>query len=104
MELHRIPIRRIGHRHNLLLGGDRGCVVLLGTVCAVLIFNAHELRAASVGIAFWIVGMYFLRLMAKSDPQLIPVWWRSITRYKAYYPPRATPFRRNTASQEWRYR
>lgn len=103
MALRRIPIRRIGHRHNLLLGGDRVCVAMLGIVCSALIFNAQELRAAIVGIAFWVVGLYLLRLMAKHDPRMISVWWRS-RRYKAYYPPRATPFRENTHSQEWHYR
>jgi type IV secretion system protein VirB3 len=50
-----------------------------------------------------VVGLYLLRLMAKHDPRMILVWWRSRS-YKAYYPPRATPFRENTNSQEWHYR
>lgn len=103
MELRRIPIRRIGHRHNLLLGGERTCVAMLGIICSALVFNSQELRAAVVGITFWIVGLYLLRLMARHDPQMIAVFWRS-RHYKGYYPPRATPFRDNTRSQERHYR
>ena len=77
--------------------------MLLGVVSFALVFNAQEWRAAIVGAAFWTVGLYLLRLAAKSDPQMILVWWRSL-RYKAYYAPRATPFRENTRSQEWQYR
>jgi type IV secretion system protein VirB3 len=103
MELRKVPIRHIGNRHNLFLGGDRLCVMLLGIASFALVFNAQEWRAAIVGIVFWTVGLYLLRLAAKSDPQMIQVWRRSL-RYKAYYTPRATPFRENTRTQEWQYR
>ena len=103
MALRRVPIRRIGNRHNLFLGGDRMGVMLLGIISFALVFNAQEWRAAIVGVAFWTCGLYLFRLMAKSDPQMIRVWWRSL-RYKAYYAPRATPFRENTRTQEWQYK
>ncbi|MBA4143567.1 MAG: VirB3 family type IV secretion system protein [Nitrosospira sp.] len=103
MELRRVPIRRIGNRHNLFLGGDRGGVMMLGVICAALIFSAQEWRAAIVGIVFWTVGLYLLRLAAKADPQMRLVYLRHL-RYKAHYAPRATPFRENTRTQEWQYR
>jgi type IV secretion system protein VirB3 len=107
MELHtnlrRVPIRRIGNRHNLFMGGDRELVMLAGLIAFALVFNAQEWRAAIVGTLLWICALFLLRLMAKSDPQMRPVYLRH-RRYKAYYAPRATPFRKNSRTQERQYR
>lgn len=102
-ELRRVPIRRIGNRHNLFMGGDRELVMLSGVIAFALIFSAQEWRAAIIGTVLWITALYLLRLMAKSDPLMRKVYLRH-RRYKAYYGPRATPFRENTRSQEWHYR
>lgn len=102
MALNRVPIRRIGNRHNLFMGGDRELVMLSGLLAFALVFNAQELRAAIVGISLWIGALFLLRLMAKSDPRLRTVYLRH-RRYQAYYAPRATPFRQNTRTQEKQY-
>jgi type IV secretory pathway TrbD component len=101
--LHRVPIRRIGNRANLFMGGDRELVMLSGLVAFALVFNAQEWRAAIFGTALWISALFLLRLMAKSDPQMRSVYLRH-RRYKAYYAPRATPFRHNGRTQERQYR
>jgi type IV secretion system protein VirB3 len=103
MELRRVPIRRIGNRSNLFMGGDRELVMLAGLIAFSLVFNAQEWRAAIVGTGLWIAALFLLRLMAKSDPLMRQVYLRH-RRYKAYYPPRATPFRRNGRIQERQYR
>jgi type IV secretion system protein VirB3 len=103
MELHRIPIRRIGNRSNLFMGGDRELVMLAGLIAFSLVFNAQEWRAAFIGTALWVAALFLLRLMAKSDPLMRQVYLRH-RRYKAYYPPRATPFRNNGRIQERQYR
>ncbi|MEO7560931.1 MAG: conjugal transfer protein TrbD [Nitrosospira sp.] len=102
MALRRIPIRRIGNRHSLFMGGDRELVMLSGLLAFALIFNAQEIRAAVVGLFLWICALFLLRLMAKSDPRLRSVYLRH-RRYKAYYAARATPFRENTRTQERQY-
>lgn len=102
MALRRIPIRRIGNRHSLFMGGDRELVMLSGLLAFALIFNAQEIRAAVVGLFLWICALFLLRLMAKSDPKLRSVYLRH-RRYKAYYAARATPFRENTRTQERQY-
>ena len=101
--LHRVPIRRIGNRANLFMGGERVRVILSGLVAFALVFNAQEWRAAIFGTALWISALFLLRLMAKSDPQMRSVYLRH-RRYKAYYAPRATPFRHNGRTQERQYR
>ena len=103
MELHRVPIRRIGNRSNLFMGGDRELVMLAGLIAFSLVFNAQEWRAAIVGTGLWVAALFLLRLMAKSDPLMRQVYLRH-RRYKAYYAPRATPFRRNGPIQERQYR
>ena len=88
MELHtnlrKVPIRRIGNRHNLFMGGDRELVMLAGLLAFALVFNAQEMRAADYRHAPVDRRLFLLRLMAKSDPQMRSVYLRH-RRYKAYY-------------------
>ena len=104
MALRRVSIRRIGNRPNLFMGGDRKAVMFTGVISAVLIFAAQEFYTAIAGIALWVIALFVFRLMAKSDPRLFSVLWRSYTRYKKFYPARATPFRQNTHTQGSQYR
>lgn len=103
MALRAIPIRRAGNRINLFMGGDRELVMFTGLVAAALIFSAQELKATVYGILLWLGSLYLLRLMAKADPQMRQVYWRSL-RYQRYYPAQSTPFRNNTQSQGKQYR
>jgi type IV secretory pathway TrbD component len=103
MALKNTPIRKIGNRDNLLMGGNRKAVMVSGLMAAALIFNAQELRATVFGISLWFGALFVLRLAAKSDPKLIIVYIRHLP-YKIYYPARSTPFRLNTKSQGKQYR
>lgn len=102
MTLRRIPIRRAGNRHNLFMGGDRELVMFSGLLSGALIFSAQEWQATIFGIFLWVVTLYLLRLMAKADPQMRAIYIRH-RQYKAYYPPRSTPFRENTPRQGKQY-
>ena len=77
------------------MGGDRELVMFSGLVAAALIFSAQELRATVFGIVLWFGALFALRLAAKADPKLRHVYLRH-RRYARYYPPRSTPFRKNT--------
>lgn len=94
MSLRRVPIRRVGNRASLFMGGDRELVMFAGLLAFALIFSAQELRATVVGLGIWFFSLWILRLMAKSDPQLRHVYLRH-RKYSAYYPARSTPFRTN---------
>jgi len=102
MALRTIPIRRAGNRENLFMGGDRELVMFSGLLAGALIFSAQELRATVFGIALWFSALFVLRLMAKSDPKMRHVYLRS-RKYVGYYPPRSTPFRKNTKGQGKQY-
>jgi type IV secretion system protein TrbD len=101
--LRTIPSRRVGNRHNLVLGGDRELVMFSGLLAAALIFSAVELRATVVGIGLWVASLWALRRMAKADPLMRQVYMRQ-RRYRTYYPARSTPFRDNPRSQGKQYR
>ncbi|MFN1124456.1 conjugal transfer protein TrbD [Xylella fastidiosa] len=103
MVLPTIPIRRVGNRDNLFMGGDREMVMFSGLLCAILIFEAQDWIAAGFGLGMWFLALWLFRKIAKADPRMRFVYMRN-RRYKAYYPPRATPFRNNTASQGNQYK
>lgn len=102
MSMPAIPIRRIGRQDNLFLGGDRELVMFSGLLAGLLVFAAMDWRAAPLGIALWIFALFALRLMAKSDPMMRPVYLRSL-KYQDYYPPRSTHARVTTPQQTRRY-
>ena len=102
MALRKIPIRRIGNRHSLFMGGDRELVMFSGLQAFALVFNAQEVRAAIIGTFLWVCALFLLRLMAKSDPRIRSVYLRH-RRHKAYYAAHATPFRENTRMQGTQY-
>jgi type IV secretion system protein VirB3 len=103
MALRTIPIRRVGARHNLFMGGDRELVMMAGLLAFALIFEAQELRATVVGLVLWFGALFACRRMAKADPQMRSVYMRH-RRYRPYYPARSTPFRTNTTSQGRQYK
>ena len=103
MALRTIPIHRAGNRPNLFMGGDRELVMFTGLVAGALVFSAQEVKATVFGALLWIVALYLLRLMAKSDPKMRAVYMRH-RKYKTYYPARSTPFRDNTPQQGKQYK
>ncbi len=103
MALRSVPIRRVGNRENLFMGGDRELVMFSGLLAFALIFSAQELRATVVGLVLWFFSIWILRIMAKSDPKLRHVYLRH-RRYAHFYPARSTPFRENTNSQGNQYK
>lgn len=103
MALRTVAIRRSGNRPNLFMGGDRELVMFSGLLAFALIFSAFELQATLFGIILWVFALFALRLMAKHDPQLRPVYLRH-RKYKAYYPARSTPFVINSPTQAEQYR
>jgi len=103
MALRSIPVRRVGNRHNLFMGGDRELVMFSGLLAGALIFSAQDVGATIFGLLLWFGALFVCRLMAKSDPKLRFVYLRH-RKYRPYYPPRSTPFRANPDSQGRQYK
>jgi len=94
MELIKIPVRRIGYRPNLFMGGDRELVMVAALFAATLIITTFEITPIIFGLILWFGSLYSFRLAAKVDPMMRTVYLRSL-KYKSYYPARSMPFRNN---------
>ena len=61
MALRTIPIRRVGNRENLFMGGDRELVMFSGLAAGALIFTAQEIRSTIFGLFLWFgFGLFIL--------------------------------------------
>ena len=98
MSLARAKIHRAGIRPHLFLGGDRELVLFTGLIAFALTVPSFQWASIATGIALWLVVLYLLRQMAKSDPLMRHVYLRQL-RYGRYYPARSTPRRENKISK-----
>ncbi|WP_415033318.1 conjugal transfer protein TrbD [Azonexus sp.] len=86
-----VPIHRSLTRPMLMLGGEREFVLALATLAGVFIFSLAQLWAALLGVALWLIGMFFMVRAGRYDPQLSKTGIRSL-RYKRIYSSESTPF------------
>ena len=91
--LSRSRVHRALSRSNLLMGADRELVLLTALAAIILIFVVLTWYAALFGIAFWLVAVAALRMMAKSDPLMRRVYLRHIS-YKTSYRATSSPWRK----------
>ena len=110
MSLRRIPIRRVGSRETLFMGGDRELVMLTGLLSFAMLFSAVQVSSMTLrmiiivsAITLWVLGLAGFRKMAKADSKMRHVYLRN-NRYKHYYSARSTPYRNNTRTQGKQYR
>ncbi|MDQ0562992.1 type IV secretion system protein VirB3 [Rhizobium mesoamericanum] len=89
----RSRIHRALSRPNLLMGADRELVLLSGLAAIILMFVVLTWYAAILGLALWLVAIAALRMMAKADPLMRPVYLRHVS-YRSAYRATSTPWRR----------
>ena len=80
------------NRTALILGGDRKAVLTTAVFCGGLAVTSTKLIVIVGCAVLWMFSLMVFRMMAKSDPQMIPIYFRA-RRYKMFYPARSTPFR-----------
>ena len=82
----------------LLIGGCErtgfGLVVGAGAGLLMLAWQSWSVVAAAGGAGILSGGLAALRWMARNDPQFWAVYRRN-RRYRAFYPARSTPWRRD---------
>ncbi len=66
------------------LGCDRELCMTLTFFCVGLAFCSADLLIALISLLTFLVGLYFLRLMAKNDLRLRQVYLRQL-KYRPYY-------------------
>lgn len=103
MALTRIPVYRVTSRPNLFMGGDRELVMFSAIIAFALIFALQTLASIFVGVVFWMVTVFFLRLMAKYDPHLRHIYLKDV-KYLRYYAPHSSPSYANSNLQESFYK
>jgi type IV secretory pathway TrbD component len=88
-EPRRISIHRSLNRPHLLLGAERGLVLLAGVVTALVLFSGNLSPVSVVlAITFWSGSFWALVRMGKADPQMSRVYQRHV-RHRPYYSARA---------------
>ena len=93
MSLRHTPIYAAQWRRALVLGAQRGWVVMTATVAAVVSVAGGTVLHLALGAALFVGVVAVLRAMANRDPMLLEVYLRQV-RYRSRYPARATRWRR----------
>ena len=73
------------NRPNLLMGCEREPILVIGLLCAMLVFALLTFWSIVLGIGAWLIALYALRKMAKVDPIMTKVYSRHL-RYAPFYP------------------
>jgi type IV secretion system protein VirB3 len=76
------------------MGGERELVLSAGIICSGIAIAGANIPSFVVGVGLWTGSLWVFRRMAKADPQMSKVYLRSL-RYRGYYRPRSTPFRKD---------
>jgi type IV secretory pathway TrbD component len=87
------PIPRVLSRHNLLIGGERECVLVSALICGGVALASMTFVAFIACGVLWIISLTLFRWLAKADPQMTTVYRRNL-KYAGYYPAYSRPYRK----------
>jgi len=89
--LEAIKVHSALNKSNLLLGGERELMLLVGLFSALMIFIAMTWQTFVIGIILWLILTMLLRMMAKADPLMSKIYLRHL-KYKDFYMAHSSPF------------
>ena len=89
--LQSIKVHSALNKPNLLLGGERELMLMVGMFSALMIFIAMTWQTFIIGIALWLILSMLLRMMAKADPLMSKIYLRQL-KYKDFYTAHSSPF------------
>ena len=95
--LRQTPFYRALHRPQQIMGGERELMLFSMLIAGGLIVSAMNILATVIGVFLWFLCAFFLRQMAKADPNMSKVYTRQL-RYRNYYGPFSRPFRASTTT------
>jgi type IV secretion system protein VirB3 len=90
-KLQAIKVHSALNKPNLLLGGERELMLMVGLFSALMIFIAMTWQTFIIGIALWVILSMLLRMMAKADPLMSKIYLRQL-KYKDFYTAHSSPF------------
>lgn len=77
-------IRQSLHRHNHVMGAERELVLGSGLIALLVGIGGLTIVSGIAAVVFWIIAVFALRQMAKSDPIMSKVWLRHIKQQDVY--------------------
>jgi len=92
MNPRKIAIHQSLHRHNLVMGAERELVMTSALIALLVGIGGMTWVSALCAGVFWIVAIFVLRRMARSDPLMSKIWLRSI-KQQDYYSPLSSRWR-----------
>lgn len=92
-QLESIKVHSALNKPNLLLGGERELILIVGLLSAIMVFIAMTWQTFIIGIIMWLGLSMLLRMMAKEDPLMSKIYLRQL-KYKDFYMAHSTPFYR----------
>jgi type IV secretion system protein VirB3 len=90
-KLQAIKVHSALNKPNLLLGGERELMLMVGLFSALMIFIAMTWQTFIIGIALWVTLSMLLRMMATADPLMSKIYLRQL-KYKDFYAAHSSPF------------
>jgi len=90
-QLKSVKVHSALNKPNLLLGGERELMLIVGLFSSVMIFIALTWQTFIIGVLLWTTLSMLLRMMAKVDPMMSKIYLRQL-KYRDFYPAHSTPF------------
>ncbi len=90
-KLQAIKVHSSLNKPNLLLGGERELMLMVGLFSALMIFIAMTWQTLIIGVVLWFILSMFLRMIAKADPLMSKIYLRQL-KYKNFYTAHSSPF------------
>lgn len=85
------PFFQALHRPQMVMGGERELTLFSMLIAGGLVISGLNLVQGVIGTVLWFCSLFYLRQMAKADPNMSKIYMRQL-KYAKYYPPRSTPF------------
>ena len=90
-QLKSVKVHSALNKPNLLLGGERELMLMVGLFSSVMIFIALTWQTFIIGVLLWTILSMLLRMMAKADPMMSKIYLRQL-KYRDFYAAHSTPF------------
>jgi type IV secretion system protein VirB3 len=90
-QLNSVKVHAALNKPNLLLGGERELMLIVGLFSSVMVFIAMTWQTFIIGVTLWLILTMLLRMMAKADPLMSKIYFRQL-KYRDFYRAHSTPF------------
>lgn len=81
----KVPIHQSIVEPVMIAGAERELTIVLATMACMVYMAGKDLVSLGLALGIWFVGIFFARLMAKIDAQLVKTLIRHL-KHQDYYP------------------